>query len=152
MQIYFAFILRLTIIRLSTNNGDTIMSKTIWDCIKAAGKGEIDEVGKITRITRTKNGRLYLELEAFAPVEVGNIFFVFMAPGVYPLAVASKITDVTSEVEIEILGELRSVYGSNDRVFTPLINNSEQQAINTPKDINFDCEVYRAHEDAVIFG
>ena len=74
-----------------------------------------------------------------------------MAPGVYPLAVASKITSEV-EVEIEILGELRSVYGSNDRVFTPLINNSEQQAINTPKDINFDCEVYRAHEDAVIFG
>lgn len=128
------------------------MSMTIWDCIKAAGKDEIDEAGKITRITRTKNGRLYLGLEVFSPVQVGNIFFAFMQPGVYPLAVARKITDATPEIEIEILGELRSMYGSDQRVFTPLIGNSEEQVINTLENINFDCEVYRAHDNAVVFG
>ena len=126
--------------------------KTIWDCIKAAGKDEIDEAGKITRITRTKNGRLYLGLEVFTPVEVGNIFFVFMKPGVYPLAVAREITESIAEIEIEILGELRSMYGSDQRVFTPLIGNSEEQVINTLENINFDCEFYRAHDDAVVFG
>jgi hypothetical protein len=148
MQIYFAFILRLAIIRLSTNNGDKIMSKTIWDCIKAAGKDEIDEAGKITRIASTKNGQIFLGLEVFSPVEVGNIFFVFMRPGVYPLAVARQIPDViNAEIEIEILGELRSMYGTDNHVFTPLIDNSD-----TLSCIDFDCEVYRAHDDAVVFG
>jgi len=148
MQIYFAFYLRLAIIRLSTNNGDTIMSETIWDCIKAAGKDELKKIGKITRITHTKNGRLFLGLEVFTPVDIGNVFFVFMQPGVFPIAVVRKITDViNAEIEIEVLGELRSMHSSDQHVFTPLISDGSTHAF-----INFDCEVYRAHENAVVFG